>query len=216
MTVTIAEPDLVETRSGEGFEVADVNFPKRVVTVVAMPYEKPAEVVVRGRAVTEVVSRGAFEGVEKRAGQIRTYRDHAHSGVVGKIIGLHPSRKEGLVSEVKIFQTPLGDETLTLCDEGGLDASVGFGLLRRDDGRVWEGAETWERNRTVRRLNRLWLDHLALVPDPAYPDATVLSVRNAPPGAQETPGGDAMPNRDRLTVQEQKAAHEALNRRWLM
>ena len=114
-----------------------------------------------------------------------------------------------------MFKTPLGDETLALCDEGGLDASVGFALLRRDDGRAWDDAEVWERNRTVRRLNRLWLDHLALVPDPAYPDAAVLSVRNTPAASQELVQGDATPNRDVLTVEEQKAAFEALNRRWL-
>lgn len=215
MTATLTEPE-VETRSGDGYQVADVNFPKRLVTVVAMPYEKPADVVIRGRPVTEIVSRGAFDGIEKRTSQIRTYRDHAYNHVVGKIVALHPSRKEGLVSEVRIFKTLLGDETLALCDEGGLDASVGFGLLRRDDGRVWEGAEVWERNRTVRRLNRLWLDHLALVPDPAYPDATVLDVRNGAAAPHEPPGGDGMPNRDRLLLQQQRAALDALNRRWLV
>ena len=78
---------------------------------------------------------------------------------------------------MRIFKTPLGEETLTLCDEGGLDASAGFSLLRRDDGRIWDDAEVWERNRSVRRLNRIRLDHLALVPNPAYPDARTLSVR---------------------------------------
>lgn len=210
MSATLVEVT-VETRSGQGFEVADVNFPKRIVTVVAMPYERPTDVLYGSRMVTEVVSRGAFNGIEKRAGQIRANRDHSWDKVVGKLVGLHPSRKEGLVTEVRMFQTPLGDETLTLCDEGGLDASAGFALLRRDDGRVWDDAETWERSRTVRRLNRIRLDHLALVPNPAYPDAAVLSVRTASAAAHE-PG--PTPNLDRVAFETLKAQYEELNRRW--
>ena len=83
-----------------------------------MPYEQPAEVSDGGRVVTEVVSRGAFNGIEKRAGQIRANRDHSWDKLVGKIVALHPSRQEGLVAEVRIFETPLGEETLTLVRRG--------------------------------------------------------------------------------------------------
>ena len=48
----------VEIRSGDGYEVAEVNFPKRIVTVIAMPYERPADVFYGGR----VVSRGRVAG----------------------------------------------------------------------------------------------------------------------------------------------------------
>ena len=97
-----------------------------------------------------------------------------------------------------------------------LSASAGFGLLRRDDGRVWEDAEVWERGRQLRRLNRLWLDHLAFVPNPAYPDAAVISVRRAVVSPQEAPGGvEATPNRDRLAYEAQKAARDALNQKWV-
>lgn len=210
----------IETRAGHpGQQVADVNFPKRVVTVVAMPYESPTVVHYHGKPVTEIVSRTAFDGVEKRTGTVKAFRDHRYQGLVGKIVGLHPSRREGLVSEVKIFSTPLGDETLTLCDEGGLDASVGFGLLHQPDGRVYPDAQVWERNGSIRRLNRLFLDHLALVPDPAYPDAVVLDVRA---GVERTPtpsgglgGVEATPNRARLVLDAQRAAYAALNERWL-
>ena len=90
-----------------------------------------------------------------------------------------------------MFKTQLGDETLTLCDEGGLDASAGFALLQRDDGRVWDDAEVWERNRTVRRLNRIRLDHLAFVPNPAYRDARV----ERPPGHPYGRTGAVLPRR---------------------
>lgn len=211
--MTVAELEqVVETRAAQ---VADVSFPKRTVTVIAMPYEQPTVINEPRRSYTEIVTRGAFDGIEKRTSRIRAYRDHSRDAVVGKITGLHPSRSEGLVAEVRMFTTELGDETLTLCDEDGLDASVGFGLLRRDDGRVWDDAEVWERNRTVRRLNRLWLDHLALVPDPAYPGAKVLDVRDAAVRPQEPVYGDATPNRDRLAYLELRAQLDALNARWL-
>lgn len=219
MTITVQNQsgvrvDQVELRSGDGFDVADVDFPKRTVTVVAMPYERPAEIIHGSRAVVEVVTRGAFNGIEKRAGQIRANRDHDWGRVVGKVIGLHPSRDEGLVTEIRCFKTELGDETLALCDEGGLDASAGFSLLRREDGRIWPDAEVWQHNRTVRRLNRIRLDHIALLPNPAYEDATVLDVRRGPVGAQEPPGGDATPNRDRLAYLQLRSELDELNRRW--
>jgi HK97 family phage prohead protease len=211
MSATIAEPAAIETRSGTGYQVADVNFPKRLVTVIGMPYERPAEVPMGNRMVTEIVSRGAFDGIEKRAGMIRANRDHNWDKLVGKLVGLHPSRKEGLVADIKIFSTTLGDDTLTLCDEGGLDASAGFQLLRRDDGRVYDDAEVWDRARTTRRLKRLWLDHLSLVPNPAYSDATVLDVRT---GILAPVNPAATPNLDSIRLAEQRARYAELNARW--
>lgn len=213
MTTLLAEP-VIETRSGDGFEVAEVNFPKRIVTVVAMPYERPAVVEYGNRMVTEVCSRGAFNGIEKRNGQIRANRDHSWDKLVGKVVATHPSRQEGLVTEIRIFNTDIGERTLHECDEGGLDASAGFQLLRRDDGRVYQDAEVWERNRTVRRLNRIRLDHVALVPNPAYMDATVLDVRKAPETPQEPRSDAETPNRDRLTYLELRAQLDALNQRY--
>ena len=213
MTTTLAETR-VEIRSGAGYEIADVSFPKRIVTVIAMPYERPTQIVERGAVFTEVVTRGAFNGIEQRR-SIRANRDHSWEKLVGKIVAVHPSRKEGLVTEVKMFGTDIGERTLVECDEGGLDASAGFELLRRADGRVWDDAETWDHNHTTRRLNRLWLDHLAFVPNPAYPDAVVQDVRSTPLSQQEPPSVDETPNRDRLTLEEQRAAYEALNRRYI-
>ena len=51
-----------------------------------------------------------------------------------------------------------------------LDASVGF--------RVKPGGETWDAARTRRQVTRGELDHVALVPDPAYTGANVLAVRS--------------------------------------
>ena len=217
MTATLVEPTVgigIETRSAQ---VAEVNFPKRIVTVIAMPYEQPTRIYEGGRTFTEVVSRGAFDGIERRTNKIRANRDHTWDKLVGKVVGVHPSRAEGLVTEIRMFGTDIGERTLIECDEGGLDASAGFGLLRRDGGRgpVWEDAEAWEQNRSVRRLNRLRLDHVALVPNPAYPGAVVESVRDAAHEVALAVEIVATPNRHQLLLDEQRARKEEIDRRWL-
>jgi phage head maturation protease len=97
-------------------------------------------------------------------------RDHRADRTVGRAVALHPSREEGLVAEVRIARTELGDETLALADEGCLDASAGF--LPMPGGEEWQG-----RNRV--RIRKGWLGHIAMTPDPAYVDANVLAVRKA-------------------------------------
>jgi HK97 family phage prohead protease len=193
-------------------------MPKRIVTVIAMPYERPTEIVEGGRTFTEVVSRGAFTGSEKRTSKIRANRDHSWSLPVGRVVGLHPSRREGLVAEVKISGTQLGNDTLELCEDDVLSASAGFKLLQQPDGRVWDDAEVWENGGVSRRLNRLWLDHLAFVPNPAYPDAEVISVRSIAVTPQEPLSGEQVsvsaPNLDRLRTDALNASYAELDRRW--
>src|SRR4029077_20772484 len=112
---------------------------------------------------------GAFEGIDATRRRIAVNRNHVRDNVVGKAIAFHPSRAEGLVGELQIARTDQGDETLALADEGLLDASAGFG--------VPDGGESWP-ERGLRRLSRLWLDHIAMTPDPAYQGTSVLAVRN--------------------------------------
>ena len=72
----------------------------------------------RGEMWQELFMRGAWDGIEKRPNRVQANREHDK--------GAHrrqghqrsdPSRPEGLVAEVKIAKTPLGDETLALADE---------------------------------------------------------------------------------------------------
>lgn len=135
-----------------------------------MPYEEESLVEWQGRMVTEICSRGAFDGIERRANRVRVNRDHDLSRTVGRALSFHPSRDEGLVAEIRIAKTELGDETLTLADEEILDASAAFLPM--------PGGEKWE-SRSRRRLNKCWLGHIALTPDPAYESARVLAVRQA-------------------------------------
>jgi HK97 family phage prohead protease len=163
-----------------------VDFEQRIVELIVMPYEEETLVEWQGRMVAEVCSRGAFDGIERRSNRVKVNRDHDITRTVGRAIALHPGREEGLVAELRIAQTPLGDETLTLAEEGILDASAGF--LPMPGGQQWE-------TRSRRRLNKCWLGHIAMTPDPAYEGARVLAVRD----------------RDAITV-EQAAAKPNLER----
>jgi phage head maturation protease len=195
-------------------QVAEVNFPKRQIELIVMPYESETTIDRPGRSWTEVVSRGAFEGVELRTSRIRVNRDHNIGDVVGKTVALHPSRAEGLVAELELFPTDRGEETLILADQGGLDASAGFGLLRKNgrSGPVVPHAEVWEA-RDRRRLNHLFLHHIAMTPDGAYEDARVLAVRTAnDDDLEELVGGT--PNLDRMRLAEDRARMADLDRRY--
>jgi phage head maturation protease len=177
-------------------QVASVSFPQRIVELIVMPYETETLIAERGKVFTEIVSRGAFAGIESRNGRVRVNRDHQVTRTVGRAVAFHPSRTEGLVAEVKISDTDLGRETLTLADDGCLDASAGFRPLLDKEGRMMANAEVWE-TRSRRRLNRLYLGHIALTPEAAYESAKVLAVRQK--GVPE-PAAVATPNRDRLDL----------------
>jgi len=151
-------------------ETIGVDFPKRTIELIVTPYEVEATVPFKGRMVTEIFDRGAYDGIQRRANRIRVNRDHVAERTVGRAIALHPSRDVGLVAELRIAQTTLGDETLALADDDCLDASAGY--LPMPGGEVWE-----TRNRV--RITKAWLGHIALVPEPAYADAKVLAVRRA-------------------------------------
>jgi hypothetical protein len=154
-------------------QLVGVDYPSRTIELVVMPYEQETLVEYRGRMVGEICSRGAFAGIERRANRVKVNRDHDTARSVGCARSFHPNRAEGLVAEIKIARTAEGDEALALAADGVLDASAAFGVMR--------GGEVWE-NRNRRRLNRLWLGHIALTPDPAYENANVLAVRAATTG----------------------------------
>src|SRR4029077_19129165 len=134
-----------------------VSFPDRTIELVVVPYEEETLVERDGVMVREIISRGAFDGIERRPNRIRVNRDHDVTRTVGRAVALHPSREEGLVAEIKIANTDLGTETLNLADEGCLDASAAFLPMR--------AGEKWESRSRVRML-KCWLGHIAMTPDP--------------------------------------------------
>lgn len=198
----------IEFRSAE---LANVSFPNRTIELVVMPYETEAVVPYHGRLITEICSRGAWDGIEARTGRIRVNRDHEIRRTVGRSVAFHPSRAEGLIAELRISRTELGEETLALADDGVLDASAGFALMHdRATRKVKPGAEVWE-TRSRRRLNHLYLDHIALTPDPAYETANVLAVRSNDPAVEAS----VMPNRQALQLQELRDLYAAIDSRYI-
>jgi HK97 family phage prohead protease len=183
-------------------QLADVSFPKRMIELIVMPYETETQVAVKGRMVGEIVSRGAFDGIERRPNRVKVNRDHNVERTVGRAVAFHPSRQEGLVAELRVSPTVLGDETLVLAQDGILDASAGFMIKDEPDAEVWE-------TRARRRLNKLWLVHVALTPDPAYETANVLAVRQADPEPVAV-----MPNLERLRLMMWRDQLDEIDRRY--
>ncbi len=160
--------------------VANIDTEERIVTMIAIPYEQATTVPFRGETWNEVVQRGAFAGIENSTHTYRVNRDHDKRRLVGKIVRYYPEREEGLVVDAYISKTELGDETLQLAKDGILGASVGMAIRSTD--------QVLDRSKggRTRRIKRAFLDHLALVPDPAYQGAEVLAVRNDTLADEET------------------------------
>lgn len=177
--------------------VTGVNFAQRIIELIVVPYEETALVEYRGEMWNEVFLRGAYDGIEKRPGRVRGNRDHDDKRLVGKAIKFWPSRQEGLVAEVRISQTPLGDETLALANDDVLGVSAGFAARGRD--------QEFERRTMTRRIKKAFLDHIAFVPSPAYAGAGVLAVRSGvqPASVAEMPPIET-PNLDELRAWVQK------------
>lgn len=142
-----------------------VDYPQRLITVIAAPYDQPADVIYRGQMWRELFVRGAFAHIEVAG--IRVNRDHDKSRTVGKVIRFDPSDHRGLIATIKIARTTLGDETLALADEDMLSASLGFTVPAG-------GQQLRGRIRTITRAS---IDHIALVEAAAYEGAKVLEVR---------------------------------------
>ena len=182
-------------------ELVAVRHADRIIELIVIPYEREAVVPWEGRMCTEVISRGSFDGIERRANRIRANREHRRELTFGRAVALHPSHPEGLIAEIKVARTPLGEETLELAEDGCLDASAAF--LPFPGGMVWE-----ERSRY--RVNKAWLGHIAMTPEPAYEDAEVLAVRS-----HDRPPASKTPNLDQVRawrLEALVASDPALNR----
>lgn len=183
----------------------DVRFKDRVIELIVMPYDTDAAVELpNGRFVIESIAPGSFDGIERRANRIKVNRDHEVARTVGRVIALHPTRAEGLVGELKIGRSPLGDETLEYAADGILDASAGFA--------PFPGGETYSQDRTRRRITKAYLGHVALVPEAAYDSANVLSVRHAATAAPAPAERVPTPNLDLVRHWELEARFDNAGR----
>lgn len=201
----------LEFRKASG-EIVDVSFPERRIELVVMPYETETEIVEPARSYTEIVARGAFDGVQRRLSDIKVYSDHVVSTptTVGRTLALHPSREEGLVADLQISKAH--EDVLIKADEGLLGASAGFAVMAASNGH--SRGEEW-RGRDYRRLTRLWLGHIALTPEPAYETANVLAVRQL---EQQPALAAARPNLDRYLRERElerwQAEEAVINQRY--
>lgn len=165
---TIPRREPVELRAAQ---VSSVDFPERIIEFIAVPYGE--EIVVPyfdGKTIREVVEPGAFKGVEGR-NHVTINRDHDPRRVVGKVVEFRTDDPRGLITRAFISRTELGDETLSLAADGILKASVGM-VVPRTGMRIRNG---------LRRIKKAMLDHIALLPNPAYSSAEVLAVRGGLP-----------------------------------
>ena len=178
----------------------DVSFPARTIDLIVLPYEEMALVEHQGRMVEEIVTRGAFDGIERRPNRVKVNRDHDVTRTCGRTVKFDPASEVGLVAEIKIANTPLGQETLELAADGILDASAGF--LPLPNGQTWE-------TRSRRRLNKLWLGHIAMTPDPAYEGAQTLAVRDT--DAPVAGGRIQTPNLDQILAARRSEEYSRLS-----
>jgi HK97 family phage prohead protease len=154
-----------------------VDFEKRTIEVIAMPYGEEAEVEHNGKMLREVFERGAFRDIDPGVAHITANRDHSYERTVGKIVELREGDSQA-VAMAKISNTPLGDETLELSRDGVLGASIAFAAQR-------SGMEI--RNGLRRVFRVALLDHIAFLPNHAYKGARVLAVRSADPLDEDEP-----------------------------
>lgn len=166
--------------------VDDVDFANREITFIAVPYNETAFVEYRGQILEEHVEPGAFAGIELSSGDVTVNRDHDPRRVVGIVTSYDTLDERGLVTTVKVSKTPLGDETLALAADKILKASVGM-LVRRSDQVIRNGK---------RAIKRAYLDHIGMLPNPAYKGAAVLAVRQAQSADPVVADDPVTPNMD--------------------
>jgi len=186
---------VVEMRSAATLN--GVDFGERIITVLAMPYESPAPVMFQRAVWNEVFSRSAFHGFDPAKRRVPATAclkvpapDHAGGQIVGRVIKTYPENQEGFVADLKISETSIGEDVLKLAKDDALSISVGFMMKNRLD-------ETLDRNTQTRRINRAFLDHIALVGQPAYGGTKVMAMRaegTPDPNPSATPGIDDFQN----------------------
>jgi len=164
----------------------EVRHAQRIIDLIAVPYDEPADVLRRGRLVTETIDPEAFAGV---SGDVTVNRAHDVERPLCRVVAFHPGDPRGLRTELRISRTTQGDEVLELADDGLLSPSVGFMSL----------AEDWTYDRKAVRVTRAKLVHIGLTGDPAYKGAKVLAVRSA--DDQSPLSRVATPNLDRIRLE---------------
>ena len=152
--------------------IEDVAFGSREITLIAVPYNQEAVIADwGGEAHRERFLPGAFSGLESRTKQITLNRDHNRERAIGVATRFDTKSERGLISTMKVSDTPLGMESRQLAAAGVRRASVAVSA-KSQDMTVKDG---------LRTIYRAFLLHVALTPEPAYEGAEVLDVRTGRP-----------------------------------
>jgi HK97 family phage prohead protease len=156
-------PEL-EVRSGDGTG--------RTVYGIAVPYNAPTRIT---ESLTEVFVRGAFDHQLSRPGRVKFAREHQALG--GELIGAATLLRDdaaGLYVELRVANTPKGNETLELIRAGALD-ELSIGFMEAPGGNRKLGGGMVQRTRADLR-------EVAVVLEGAYGQlATAAGVRSATP-----------------------------------
>lgn len=175
--------------------LTDVNRGLRLIELIAVPWDQPAQVFWRGDFWTEVFERGAFDGIERRTDNIMANLEHVKGNTVGKLVGFDPAHKDGLFVQLQVRKGPKGDEVLDLAEDDMIFPSVGYKAQKPTDVRLDKASR-------LRAVLNAWLDHLGMVEDPAFKGARVLAVRGEPSGLTDADEGPlpATPLLDEFTL----------------
>jgi HK97 family phage prohead protease len=176
--------EFVEYRAAQTLEVRHA---ERTIDMIAVPYDEEADVLRRGRWVTESVDPDAFTGVH---GDVTVNRAHDLESPLGRVFKFHPTDPRGLRTELRISRTSSGDDVLELAADGLLAPSIGFVPL----------GERWSEDRSAVKVTKARLVHIALTGDPAYKGAKVLAVRSTDVGGPAVERV-ATPNLDRIRLE---------------
>lgn len=122
-------------------------------------------------AVNDVVVRGAYKQTLARAPKIKALRDHKHP--IGRIIHAEED-STGLFVRKSISDTPLGNETVTLVEDGVLDSmSIGYEVPK---GGAEYGMHT--DGMKARLLREIKLHEVSVVTFPANEMALITGVKS--------------------------------------
>jgi HK97 family phage prohead protease len=152
----------------------------RTLVGALLPWGIPAQVVDRGRLVTETFTRGALAGTDPgKVPLTATHPRDAGTLPIGRTLTIE-DRADAAWGAWHVSRTALGDEVLELARDGvPLGLSIGFAEV--------PGGSRWSADRQRVTRTRAALDHVAVVRVPAYAGAGVVGVRAGGHAATPTP-----------------------------
>jgi HK97 family phage prohead protease len=141
--------------------------------------EDSREIVEHGRAFTERIAPGAFNGTLESAADVKLLFNHNPESVLARTrsgtLKLRSDRT-GLAFAATLPETTLGNDVKVMMERGDLSGEMSFGFFVEED--------SWNRNRTQRLVKRARLVEISAVWDAAYPQ-TNSSLRSVSAAAFE-------------------------------